>query len=102
MLERRRRGRRYDAVPGEDVDDVELGEGGAVVQAAQEEGIVSTVEEGRTITLEEEVDNWDENAVDAWDEDDDQGDIGASVTKPVAAEFNTGGSDIDDAKKRTD
>lgn len=101
MTERRRRGRRYDAVPGEDVDDLELGEGGiAAVDDGQEEGITSVAANERTTTLEQEVDNWDENAVDAWDEGDGDGDIGAASTKPKAVEQD--GGDLSDAKKRVD
>jgi hypothetical protein len=64
MLERKRQRKTYNAVPGEDEEDVELGEG-------QETGIINTA---RSRTLEEEVDNWDENAVDDWDEGDPQED----------------------------
>ncbi|ETS75454.1 hypothetical protein PFICI_12398 [Pestalotiopsis fici W106-1] len=99
MLERRR-GRRYDAVPGEDEDDLELGQG-VSSEAGQEEGIMSSTVNERAPTLEEEVDNWDENAVDAWDDDDGDGDISAASTKPQATELN-GGGDIGEAKKRTD
>ncbi|KAK6199058.1 Glutamate decarboxylase 2 [Pestalotiopsis sp. IQ-011] len=102
MLERRRRGRRYDAVPGEDDDDLELGQGSTTLDEEQEEGIMnSTTTERAAPTLEEEVDNWDENAVDAWDEDDGDGDISAASTKPKTTELD-GDGDIGDAKKRTD
>lgn len=61
MLERKRRAKHYQAVPGEDLD-VELGEnvhnGG---EGGQESGVVR---EG--MTVEEELDNWDENAEDDW------------------------------------
>ncbi|KAK6078432.1 VanZ like family protein [Seiridium cupressi] len=104
MLERRRRGRRYDAVPGEDEEDLELGEAepgaGVIAEDGHEEGIMSAAGNERTTTLEQEVDNWDENAVDAWDEEDGDGDIGAASTKPKAAEQN--GRDLVDAKKRVD
>jgi hypothetical protein len=63
MLERKR-ARRYQAVPGDEERDVELGEG---VVGAQESGITSVAPEP---TLDEQVDNWDENAEDPWDEDD--------------------------------
>lgn len=59
MLERKRKRRNYDAVPGEIDDDVELGEG-------QESGVVDGP--SRPTTLEEEIDNWDENADDDWDD----------------------------------
>jgi len=60
MLERKRQAKNYSAVPGDDVDnmDLELGEG----IGAQETGVTNDI----APTTEEEVDNWDENA---WDED---------------------------------
>jgi VanZ family protein len=61
MLERRRQRKTYNAVPGEEEGDLELGEG-------HETGVTDDEPRGRT--LEEEVDNWDENAPDDWDEDD--------------------------------
>ncbi|OAA82048.1 VanZ domain protein [Akanthomyces lecanii RCEF 1005] len=61
MLERRRQQKTYNAVPGEEEEDLELGEG-------HETGVV--VDGGAPPqTLEEEVDNWDENAPDDWEED---------------------------------
>jgi hypothetical protein len=71
MLERRRQRKTYNAVPGEDEGDLELGEG-------HETGVTDDEPRGRT--LEEEVDNWDENAPDDWDEDD-----AVDVTKPEPA-----------------
>lgn len=56
MLERKRQNKTYNAVPGEDEDDVELGNG-------HETGVI----DGPS-TLEQEVDNWDENAEDNWDD----------------------------------
>jgi hypothetical protein len=88
MLERKRTRKQYSAVPGEDAEDVELGEGG------HENGITDAPA-GSSRTLEEEVDNWDENAVDNWD-DDENGDIGAGKGKAV----DTG--DIGDSKKRAE
>ena len=61
MLERRRSRRQYGAVPGEEDDDLELGEG-------HESGVVNGDDEP-PITLEEEVENWDENAMDDWDDE---------------------------------
>jgi VanZ family protein len=84
MLDRRRQRKVYTAVPGEDVGDVELGEG-------HETGVVENNDRSRT--LEEEVDNWDENAVDQWDDDDE-------AAQPPAA--NGTQSEPGDAKKRTD
>ncbi|KAI5920518.1 VanZ domain protein [Camillea tinctor] len=95
MLERKRQRRQYNAVPGEDDADLELGEN---VGAGQEEGVMSAAGNERNTTLEQEVDNWDENAVDAWDEDDDpDGDIGTATGKTV--EQNGVG---EDSKKRVD
>ncbi|KAH8193598.1 hypothetical protein TruAng_012235 [Truncatella angustata] len=110
MLERRRKGRRYDAVPGEDEDDLELGEGSVIPEDAErEEGVMSAAGNERATTLEDEVDNWDENAVDAWDEGDDDGDIGGSSSKPKAAPAAAAAAaaaqdigDINEAKKRVD
>ena len=62
MLERKRLAKHYQAVPGDEDADLELGEG----VGAQEEGFVTGA---ATRTVEEEVDNWDENVEDAWDEE---------------------------------
>ena len=70
MLERRRQHKTYDAVPGEDDADVELGEG-------QQTGVT----EARSRTLEQEVDNWDENAVDNWEEEDTADVVGPILSK---------------------
>jgi VanZ family protein len=86
MLERKRQRKHYDAVPGEDVEDVELGEG-------QESGVLDASTRSRT--LEEEVDNWDENEEDNWDEDI----APASDTPPTVA---VNGADAGEPKKRTD
>lgn len=93
MLERRRQRKHYDAVPGEEDADVELGEG-------HETGIIDDSAPART--LEEVVDNWDENEVDNWDEDE-------PTETPVTAPTTglTKGKDVDtldvaDGKKRTD
>lgn len=96
MLERKRQRRTYTAVPGEDEEDLELGEGAG----GQEEGIISSSVNERTRSLEEEVDNWDENAVDAWDDEDGDGDIGAAAAAtPKAPEDGVDGADT---KKRVD
>ncbi|KAI0595943.1 VanZ domain protein [Biscogniauxia sp. FL1348] len=95
MLERKRQRRQYNAVPGEDDADLELGEN---IEVGQEEGVTSAAGNERNTTLEQEVDNWDENAVDAWDEDDDlDGDLGTATGK--AHEQNGIG---EDGKKRVD
>jgi hypothetical protein len=62
MLERRRLAKQYQVVPGDENDDIELGEG----VVAQESGVLASVP---VPSLEAEVDNWDENAEDAWDEE---------------------------------
>ncbi|KAI1080386.1 hypothetical protein F5B20DRAFT_111100 [Whalleya microplaca] len=102
MLERKRLRRGYNAVPGEDAADLELGED---VGAHQEEGVMSAAGNERaagpaaTASLEEVVDNWDENAVDAWDDEEEgNGDIGATHGK--TSEPN--GGDATDTKKRVD
>lgn len=64
MLERKRRAKRYQIVPGADVDeDVELGEGIGRHEADPASIGVAGV------TLEEEVDNWDEGLGDTWEDD---------------------------------
>ncbi|KKA30985.1 hypothetical protein TD95_002941 [Thielaviopsis punctulata] len=81
MLDRRRQ-RRYNAVPGEEPDDLELGEG-------HETGIVHDNESGEAsvpapaLTLEEEVDNWDENAEDNWDDNREEDDLGVGTIGDV-------------------
>lgn len=89
MLERKRQRKNYDAVPGEDEEDVELGDG-------QETGITDG-EPVKSQTLEQEVDNWDENAPDDWDEGDvpESSAAGATKGKDVAS------ADIE-PKKRVD
>ena len=83
MLERRRVARaRYNVVPGEDEEDLELGESlglssggggsGGGDDDGQEEGVIARTHPpaGTTArTLEHEVDQWDENALDSWDEE---------------------------------
>ncbi|UKZ87153.1 uncharacterized protein TrAFT101_002961 [Trichoderma asperellum] len=89
MLERKRQRKHYDAVPGEDTEDVELGEG-------QESGILSASTRSRT--LEEEVDNWDENEEDNWDDDN----ALDTETPPAAAANGADAADSREPKKRTD
>lgn len=86
MLERRRQQKTYQAVPGEDGEDVELGES----SGGQETGVTDAPRER---TLEEEVDNWDENAEDDWD-----GDDAMTGTKGKDAD----GVENGDSKKRVD
>ncbi|KAH7325006.1 hypothetical protein B0I35DRAFT_425413 [Stachybotrys elegans] len=89
MLDRKRQRKAYNAVPGEDDDDLELGEG-------HETGV--TAGPSRSRTLEEELDNWDENAVDQWDEDDGADAVAAPLTKGKEPEA----ADMADGKKRLD
>ncbi|KAK1541506.1 VanZ like family protein [Colletotrichum paranaense] len=101
MLERKRRTKTYQAVPGEDEEDVELGEGHetGVVEASGARDGGAGVGAGASSggrSLEEEVDNWDENQVDDWEEEDGDGDIGGVKSK----DMDTG--DIGDSKKRAD
>jgi len=92
MLERRRQRRQYNAVPGSDEADLELGEGheSGVVDGSEEDGAGPS-----SRTLEEEVDNWDENALDDWD-DEDAGDADAGGK---ANGNGAGSGDIGDAKR---
>ncbi|KAK1994299.1 VanZ like family protein [Colletotrichum falcatum] len=97
MLERKRRNKTYQAVPGEDDADVELGEGhetGVVESSGARDGAGGADDGGRS--LEQEVDNWDENQVDDWDEDDADGDIGGVKGKDISK------GDIGTSKKRAD
>jgi len=64
MLERKRLAKTYQAVPGDEDADLELGEG----IGAQESG-TTIADLPAPQTLDEEVDNWDENVEDAWDEE---------------------------------
>ncbi|KAJ0351784.1 hypothetical protein COL154_004151 [Colletotrichum chrysophilum] len=97
MLERKRRTKTYAPVPGEDDEDVELGEGhetGVIESSGAWDGGDVGGSSGRT--LEQEVDNWDENQVDDWDEDDADGDIGGVKGKDVDS------GDIGEPKKRAE
>lgn len=84
MLERRRRNKHYNAVPGEDEEgiggeggdgerDVELGDVGEQEtgriegEGGQAQGQAG---EGAKRTVTEELDHWDENAEDEWEEAD--------------------------------
>lgn len=97
MLERKRRTKTYAPVPGEDDEDVELGEGhetGVIESCGARDGGDVGGSSGRT--LEQEVDNWDENQVDDWDEDDADGDIGGVKGKDIDS------GDIGESKKRAE
>lgn len=89
MLERKRQRKVYNAVPGEDEEDVELGHG-------HENGITDSA--GRERSLEEQVDTWDENAVDNWDEED------TAEEGPLAPapDSESESADVGDYKKRAD
>lgn len=69
MLERRRRGKNYDLVPGEEERDLELGEGAGQQETGRIEGDAG---EGAA-NVTEELDNWDENAEDEWEENEGDG-----------------------------
>ncbi|KAF2723422.1 hypothetical protein K431DRAFT_282884 [Polychaeton citri CBS 116435] len=106
MLERRRKSKHYDIVPGdEELDDLEgeerdleRGEGEGSSLGAQESGIVHASPgvqvdagvSGKPTNVTEELDNWDENAED-WDDDENE-----STSK------NNGTVDGDESKKRAD
>ena len=112
MLERRRKNKHYDIVPGEEPAeedegerDVELGEG---IGREQETGIVAAADVGgqaqagagaqsKPANVTEELDNWDENAED-WDEEPTSGG-GAEGQKTPASSAEEG---VVEMKKRTD
>lgn len=106
MLERKRKNKHYDIVPGEDLEagegegDVELGEG--MGAQGQQSGVVGSRDggdasagAGRGPTVTEELDNWDENASD-WDEEPDGKGDGQRTPGSSAEEGEDGG------KKRAD
>lgn len=77
MLERRRRNKHYDAVPGDDLGeedggerDLELGEGVGGQETGRIEASDVQAGEGAKRTVTEELDNWDENVEDEWEETD--------------------------------
>lgn len=82
MLERRRKNKHYDIVPGDDLEDGGEGDPERDVELGtvrdQETGVTSngqaSASAGKT-DVTEELDNWDENAED-WDDGDgaDEGD----------------------------
>jgi hypothetical protein len=83
MLERKRKNKHYDIVPGEDDVDLELGE--------QETGTVAAAAEAKR-TVTEELDEWDENADDEW--------AGADATNETAEAAKAGGDE--DGKRRAE
>lgn len=98
MLERRRKNKNYDIVPGEEGDvDLELGEGVGGAEG-QETGRVEAdagagAEMGGKRTVTEELDNWDENADDEWEE--------ADWNEAAEAGKSAAGGE-EDGKKRAD
>lgn len=115
MLERRRKNKHYDIVPGDDEEedgaaerDLELGEGvgGSAEVRDQETGTVPAdanggqagagAEEIKGTDVTSELDNWDENAED-WDEEPTSGSVEGQKTP---ASSNEDG--VVDTKKRTD
>lgn len=103
MLERKRKSKHYDIVPGEDGElgegeaDVELGEGPGPGLGNQQSGVVPAAANGSTqagaqkTDVTEELDQWDENAED-WEEE------GAEAARTTAGL----GAEEEPAKKRTD
>lgn len=96
MLERKRKNKHYDIVPGDELPegdgerDVELGDVGI---GAQETGVIheqAGAGAAAAVDVTRELDEWDENAED-WEEE------GADAAKVVA-----GVSGEDDTKKRVD
>lgn len=110
MLERRRRNKHYDIVPGEALEDgeedgerdVELGDVGREGAEEREEGgtvavggetgpgqaDAGTTAASKATNVTEELDNWDENEAD-WDDGDDV----AATTDTKAQETNGGAVD---------
>ena len=106
MLERRRKNKHYDIVPGDepaDPVDVELGEGNfSAPHGEQETGTIPAESNGNAQaaagaakpTVSEELDNWDENAED-WEEDETTSGEGGKTP----GSSTEGGEDM---KKRSD
>ncbi len=102
MLERKRKAKQYQVVPGDEEHDLELGEG----VGAQESGIVDPATAPATRSLEEEVDNWDETAEDPWEDDPAAGtgtDTEGGPKTPSASASSAGdGEPQTESKKRVD
>ena len=106
MLERKRKNKHYDIVPGDeptdDVEDVELGtvrnqETGTVPVDTNGPSAAVQAEAGAKQTnVSEELDNWDENAED-WEEDAPTTSSGEGQKTPSSSM-----DDGADTKKRTD
>lgn len=93
MLERKRLAKTYHVVPGDEDQDLELGEG----VGAQENGVTAA-----SRTLDEEVDNWDENMEDAWDEDENAGEVDNAEEGLKTPSASSAGEVDGDPKKRAD
>lgn len=101
MLERKRLAKHYQAVPGNEEHDLELGEG----VGSQESGEISTAVGGvkATPTLDEEVDNWDENLEDGWDEDEHAAGTDSAEGEGLKTPSASSAGDVDaEPKKRVD
>ncbi|KAL9528209.1 hypothetical protein SMMN14_08183 [Sphaerulina musiva] len=95
MLERKRKNKTYDIVPGEATEDadVELGEGPGL--GAQESGVVDAQAGGgaaKVTDVTQELNEWDENEEDYWEDE------GAETAKAAAG---VGGQE-DSSKKRAE
>ncbi|KAI9643658.1 hypothetical protein NHQ30_008280 [Ciborinia camelliae] len=96
MLERKRMAKTYHVVPGDEDQDLELGEG--MGAGPQESGVTAV-----TRTLDEEVDNWDENMEDAWDEDEHAGGADSTEGEGLKTPSTSSAGEVDgDSKKRAD
>ncbi|KAB8293017.1 hypothetical protein EYC80_007379 [Monilinia laxa] len=94
MLERKRLAKAYHVVPGDEDQDLELGEG----VGAQESGVTDA-----TRALDEEVDNWDENLEDAWDEDEHAGKLDSAKDEDLKTPGASSAGEVEgDSKKRAD
>lgn len=98
MLERKRLAKNYQAVPGEDDADLELGEGSGI--GAQESGTTGAGVSGTHPSLDQEVDNWDENIEDGWDDDEHLDSAEGEGLKTPSA--SSAGDDLGESKKRGD
>ncbi|ESZ96803.1 hypothetical protein SBOR_2804 [Sclerotinia borealis F-4128] len=96
MLERKRLAKTYHAVPGDEEQDVELGEG----VGTQESGVMTATAKK---TLDEEVDNWDENVEDAWEEDERAGGVDSAEGEGLKTPSASSAGEVEgDSKKRAD
>ncbi|KUJ14660.1 VanZ like family protein [Mollisia scopiformis] len=99
MLERKRLAKNYQAVPGEEDADLELGEGVGI--GAQESGTTSAgAPASHNQSLDQELDNWDENIEDGWEEDEHLDSAEGEGLKTPSA--SSAGEDLGESKKRAD